>query len=448
MKRIFIALAVLCSLQAAGAQDMTTGYATVMSPEEAKKAVEAAEAAAQNPKKAVKTATWLRLAKAYINAYDAPAGNAMTGTSRQELALFMAGEKPLSSENVTLSGEPFIKDTYADKNFYFNASDRLAFIEVTKPVFADALDRAYDAYLKAYETDAEKRKKTKDIVAGIKDISLKYLNEGGMAYTFNDMAKAGELFAKAAQIVADEPVNEIDTLATYNAGFIAWMNKDYKNAEAYLEDCIEASYLADGEVYAKLADCQFNLADTTAAVSTLEKGFAEFPENQSVLIGLINFYLESGDDTDRLFELLDLAKQNEPSNASLYYVEGNIHKELGEIDAAVAAYLKSNEINPEYEFGLIGIGQMYYDQAIEFQEEAQNEFDDTKYQALVAQFETALKNAIEPFEKAYAVTKDKDIKVGIAEYLKNIYYRFRDQGQEYADNYAKYDKIVATRNVE
>ncbi len=32
--------------------------------------------------------------------------------------------------------------------------------------------------------------------------------------------------------------------------------------------------------------------------------------------------------------------------------------------------------------------------------------------------------------------------VNIAEYLKNIYYRFRDKDQKYADGYAKYSEIV------
>ena len=105
----------------------------------------------------------------------------------------------------------------------------------------------------------------------------------------------------------------------------------------------------------------------------------------------------------------------------------------------------SNEINPEYEFGLIGIGIMYYDRALELQEEAQNEFDDDKYNALVAQFESSLKSAIEPFEQAFAITKDQNIKVSIAEYLKNIYYRFStDPDPKYLEGYKKYDAIVSS----
>ena len=54
MKRILIALAVLLSVQMADAQTKT--------PEAAKKAVEAAKEASQNEKKALKVATWLKLA--------------------------------------------------------------------------------------------------------------------------------------------------------------------------------------------------------------------------------------------------------------------------------------------------------------------------------------------------------------------------------------------------
>ena len=152
--------------------------------------------------------------------------------------------------------------------------------------------------------------------------------------------------------------------------------------------------------------------------------------------------MESGQDTDRLFTLINEAKKNEPDNASLYYVEGNIYKELGNIEEAVKAYYKCAEINPNYEFGYIGAGILYYNLGVELQEKASNELDDKKYEAILKELDAALKNAIEPFEKAYAVSKDNDIKVNVAEYLKNIYYRFNDESQEYLDAYKKYNEIV------
>ena len=85
---------------------------------------------------------------------------------------------------------------------------------------------------------------------------------------------------------------------------------------------------------------------------------------------------------------------------------------------------------------------MFYKQAEEFVEKAQNEMDDAKYMALVQQFEKALKGCIEPFEKAFNITKDENIKSSIAEYLKNAYYRFRDEDAKYMAGYEKYNKIL------
>lgn len=435
MKRILIALAVLLSVQIAGAQ--------VKSPAEAKKAVDAAESAAQNPKKAAKVATWLKLGSVYVEAYNAPAGNVWLGAGQQELKLMMGNEKPVSTENVELMGEQYLKEVYADKNFYFNGAGTLSIIEVTKPVCDNPLGKALDAYKKAYSVD-EKASKTKEITEGIKMVSSKYLDAGMTQYMLGNFKEAHDMFALSVEAGSSEPVNYVDTTAAYNAGFTACMTEDYKVAVPFFEKCIEAGYFEDGEVFAKLSECYNKLGDKENAKASLEKGFQAFPQSQSILIGLINFYIESGDDTDRLFSLLDEAKKNEPSNASLYYVEGNIHNELGNTEKAIAAYKKSNEINPEYEFGLIGIGILYYNQAIDIQEKAQAELDDAKYMKLVEEFETALKNAIEPFEQAYSVSKNNEIKVNIAEYLKNIYYRFRDQDAKYMDGYTKYNEVVST----
>lgn len=434
MKRFFIALAVFLTVQAADAQ--------VKTPEAAKKAVEAAEAAAQNPKKALKVATWLKLGDSYMDAYAAPAGSAWSGATKQELQLVMGSEKPVASENVVLSGETFVKEIYPDKEFFFNGNGQLVMVNVTKHIYEDALATAIEAYAKAYEVDV-KQSKLKDIKAGIKRASEKYGEDGMNAYQLGNLEKASLLFGKAAEAAAVEPLAELDTTSLYNAGYTAWAVKDYDRARDYFEKCLAAGYYYEGgEVFAKLADVYKNLDDAKKAAEVLEKGFVKFPQSQSILIGLINYYLESGEDTDRLFVLIDEAKKNEPTNASLYYVEGNVYNQLGNTEKAAEVYYKCSEINPEYEFGYIGAGVMFYNKAIEIQEKAANEFDDKKYMALVEEFEKTLMSACEPFEKAYEISKDEALKVNIAEYLKNIYYRFRDKGPEYEEGYTKYDAVV------
>lgn len=429
MKKILLALAMFAAIQVADAQ--------VKSAADVKKSVEAAEAATQNVKKAVKTATWLKLGQEYVKAYDAPTGNILPGSNKTELTLMMGSEKPVSSEEVTVNNEKYTKDVYADKNLYFNQNGQLVIIEVTKPVYEDALERAVKAYQKAYELD-EKHAKDKDVAAAFDYISQKYVSEAFNKYTFGDVATASKLFEKAADVEALAPLSKIDTSVIYNAGFTAMAAKDNERALKFFKRCYDLGYYYEGgEVFARLAE-----VDTLNTKKYLEEGFSKFPQSQSILIGLINYYLKNNEDPETLFGLLDKAKANEPNNASLFYVEGNIRAQLGQIDKAVVAYEECAKINPEYEYGFIGEGTMFYNRAIELQTKAQEEIDDAKYMALVKEFEESLKSCIAPFEKAFEITKDANIKAGIASYLKNAFYRFREESAENQTKYEKYAEIA------
>ena len=436
MKKVLIALALIASVTFANAQN------NVKSLSAAKSALEAAEAAANNAKKATKVATWLKLASSYIDAYNAPMGNGWIGAQEQELNLVMANQRPTSTENVEINGNQYVKKAYPTADYYFNEAGQLAVIKVTQPIVNDALGKALNAYKNAYKNDP-KATKTDDIIKGMQNIADKYTQEAYDAYTFGDPASASKFFEAAANAVADAPCNKFDGESVYNAGFTAWASEDLDRAKGFFQKCIANKYFGeDGDIYAKLADIADKQGDKEGSKNILEEGFAAFPSSQSILIGLINYYVSSGEETDRLFTLLDNAKKNEPNNASLYYVEGNINKELGKVDDAIASYRKCAEINPDYEYGYIGEGLLLYNQAYDIQEEAQAELDDAKYNALVEKFEVALKGCIAPFEKAIEVTKDESLKPSIAEYLRNACYRFREE-PGFQEKYDKYSKMVS-----
>ena len=434
MKRILIALAVLLAVQVADAQ--------VKSADAAKKAVEAAEKAAQDSKKNTKVATWLKLATTYMDAYEAPAGNVLLNSPRVQLQMMMGGEKPVSVEEAMVDGTPFKKEVYTNKNLYFDATDVLRIVEVTQPVYEDALAKALEAYVKAYEVDVKKSKE-KDIKEGIQNVAQKYFVDGMNQYSLGNYTVAADLLVKSAVASETAPSSVVDTTCLYNAAYIYWAAKDLESAKKYFEKCLEHEYYYEnGEVFAKLGDIYFNLGDKAKGVETLEKGFVKFPQSQSILIGLINYYLESGENADRLFELIAEAKKNEPNNVSLYYVEGNIYKQLGDYEKALAAYKSCADVDPNYDFGYHGQGALYYDMAVDVSEKASNELDDAKYAALVKEYEQYLLNAIEPFEKAFEVTKNDQVKLNAAEYLKNIYYRFSSVEDKYMQGYNKYNEYV------
>ena len=307
----------------------------------------------------------------------------------------------------------------------------------------DALDKAVDAYAKAAELDP-KGTKTKELAAALKSINEKYTDEGYNAYSLGNLGKASLLFEKAVKAAGTAPLSQLDTNSVYNAGLTAWHNLDFTRAQKFFEDCLSYKYYGnDGETYAKLADIADRLGDKATSKKYLTEGSQMFPESQSLLIGLINYYISSGEDTAQLFDLFAEAQKNEPDNASLFYVEGNARKKLGQNEEALVAYDKATKVNPNYEWGYIGKGIQLYDMAVDLQDKASQEMDDAKYMALMGEFEKCLKGCIEPFEKAFEIVKDEEIKVNIAEYLKNACFRFRGESEEFQAKYDKYNSYVA-----
>lgn len=432
MKKILFVLAIAASLQAFDAQ------AQVKSPAAAKSAVEKTQAATENPKQNTKFGTWMKYGQALMDAYNSPSGNVWAGMSRQEYNVVAGNEKPVSETAVEVGGQKMTKLTFANKNLYFNQAGALSIIEVTQPVVENALDKAVEAYSQAIKLD-DKGQKTADFKKVLGTIAGHYSEEAYNDYSFGKPADASVLFEKAANTAAMAPLSQIDTNSIYNAGYTAWQASENDRAKEFLLKSIKYGYAGtDGDAYAKLGDLEQKAGNKEAGKNYLEEGFVKYPQSQSILVGLINFYVNGGENTDRIFELLSIAKKNEPTNASLYYVEGNIREKLGQEAEAVAAYNKCSEINPSYEYGYVGLGTHYYNKAVEIQDKASKETDDAKYMALMGQFETSLKACIPPFEKAYDLLKDADAKKAVAEYLKNACFRFRSEGATFVDKYNKY----------
>ena len=436
MKKLLAIIAIAASMSAVNAQAQNAKSVAA-----AKSAVEKAQAATENAKQNTKAATWIKYGQTLIDAFNAPAGNAWVGMSAQELQLLGAGERPVSESEVVLGGQPMRKQVFSNKNYYFNQAGQLALIEVTQPVVENALEKALDAFAKAGELD--NGQKAKDISAGLETVNSKFTDEAYKAYTMGNFGLASELFEKAAKALATAPLSQLDTNSIYNAGLTAWTNQDWNRAKAFFEEGVRHNYYGDkGEAYAKMADVEDHLGNKEKSKSLLEEGFNKFPENQSILIGLINYYLNSGEDTARLFKLFEDAKKNEPDNASLYYVEGNARQKLGQNEEALAAYNKAIEVNPKYEWGYIGKGMFLYNRAVELQDAASQEMDDAKYSKLIEEFESTLKACIEPFETAFNLVSDNETKGSIAEYLKNACFRFRNEGAEYQEKYDKYSSFA------
>lgn len=442
MKKILMTLALVASFQFAYAQ---TGANKVVAQKRnaAKAAVESAEADAANAKKAAKLATWLNLGKAYLDANAAPTANAYLGATKTELSLLMGGNlNPISSETVVLDGVQLSKEDYGGCDFYFNENGTLVMTDVTEPVVPDALNKAFEAFKKAQELDVKGSKK-KDISAAIKSIADAFSEQAYNQYTFGNFAAASKFFERVSEVSLAEPYAVLDTNSIYNAAYTAFQSENFAKAKELFEKCASYGYYYnDGIVFSYLSKLAEKDGDAEKSLAILKEGFAAFPQSQAILVDLINYYITSKSDTDELFSLLNKAKQNEPNNASLYYVEGNINAQLGNEEAAIAAWEKCSEVNPKYALGFYGEGVHFYDRAVDIQDAAAAELDDAKYMALVAEFEEVLEKSIAPFEKAFEIAEEADVKTSAAEYLRNATFRLRAKDPKFQAAYDKYNAYV------
>jgi tetratricopeptide (TPR) repeat protein len=262
------------------------------------------------------------------------------------------------------------------------------------------------------------------------------------AYTLGKYAEASQKFEKSFIAASHPALNVVDTTIVYYVGLTALMDQNYSRAVEFFQKCLDMDYYSEGDTYANLAEAYKQMGDVEKGKELLSQGFTEFPDSQSILVALINAYLESNDDPNKVLEFIQRAQQNEPNNPSLYYAEGNVQKNLGNFEEAIRLYEKSIEIDSTFFFGYFQMGQAYYDKAVEIQTAASDELDDQKYMEMVKELDTMLQKAIAPFEKSFELVQDEEIRPVVIEYLKNIYFRLRTESPEFEAAYNKYNDML------
>ena len=433
MKKLLIALSLLLTLQL-GAQTKDVADAV--------KAFEMAKQEAENPKKAENPQTWTKLAAAYAAVYDAPIKSIWIGASRVEVKVLLKDQRIVNTAETALNGTQFVVDEYTDKKlFYAESGDLAAWLVTNKYVNEDLLGESVKALAKAAELDT-KNARTKEITDQLIALKNRYFNEAMCAYALGNFKESSVNFENAVNIGLNKMVNQVDTVFMYYTGLTAYLGQDHDRAIKYFTMAIDKGYDAKGDAYSYLAESYKAKQDVDMTKEILNTGFRKYPGTQSILVSLINTYIESNDDPAKILELIKTAQQNEPNNATLYYAEGNVWKNLNEIEKAVESYKKSVETDPNYYFGYFAIGAAYYDKAVEIQAKAAEELDDAKYEAMVKELETNLEAALEPFEKCFTSATDEEIKAVVAEYLKNIYFRFREKSPEYMQKFEKYNAMT------
>jgi len=253
-----------------------------------------------------------------------------------------------------------------------------------------------------------------------------FVNKGIDAYQkTKDYEKALKYFKNS--LFVSGMSGKIDTPVIYYAGLAAHKAKKFDEAKEMFETCIKLSYGADKKEkannYYYLADVYRLKGDTAKFIETLKKGIEKYPNDNTVLVvELINHYLSTKQVTEAK-NYLEIAIKNDPNNPTYHFALGTIYDSNDKnYEKAIECYTKAIQINPDnfdYQYNL---GALYFNQAADFYNQANNEPDNKKYQALKAQGNEKMKLSMPYLEKAHELNP-KDLPT--IESLKNGYYRLQ-----------------------
>jgi tetratricopeptide (TPR) repeat protein len=222
----------------------------------------------------------------------------------------------------------------------------------------------------------------------------------------------------------------------FYAGIEAYSAKLYNEAIKYFNKAADHNY-DDPLIYTTLKACYYFIGDTTKGVEALNKGLQKYPNNQDILVELINYFLSLGE-SGRALEYLQKAKEKDPTNKSFYFAEGTLHDKMGNTAKAIEVYQKACEMDTTYFDAFYNLGVIYFNSGVKLTEAANNEMDNKKYAEKKKIADEEFKRVIPYMERAYSiisltpVSDSPDVnranlenKRATLETLKTLYYRLK-----------------------
>ena len=350
------------------------------------------------------------------------------------------GQPQSIEENLRYGNETYNKYVYPDFDLYVDpASSDVQFWVPNKSADPKALNKAYEALLKAKQLDAKEFSAKGFIPTG--NLANQFQSNGMAHFGLLQHAKAAENFEKAVEAMA--LVNQADTLMMYYAGIEYIESENYSKAIPLLKQAIENEYKANGYVYYYMSYAQEMDGDKQAAIATLEEAQAKFPENDAVLAQLANLYMQTDKDSQATIALLQKAQAIDPTNASFYLTESSLWDKIGEEDKAEEALMKAYEINPNSFNTLFNIGIIRSRKGNALVEKANKlDINDVEnYNALVEKSYPYFEGSIEMLEKAHQLD---GMHLPTAQILRELYYSKRNMEDtpEIEAKYKYYEELV------
>jgi tetratricopeptide (TPR) repeat protein len=306
-----------------------------------------------------------------------------------------------------------------------------------KALYTDPLGEAYAAYEKSMELDPKGGTK-KRIITGMiyNSLALDLYAQGSSQFEAKEFEGALKSFETQIKITeSDNYAGAIDTGMYYNAGLAAINCSKYQNAIKYFEKCADMKYLGITPYY-QIYESYLGLGDTIKAESILKSLPDKFPGDKTITLQLIDLYIKSNKN-DEALKHLQIAKEADPTNYSLYFAEGIIYLNQSKFDEAITDLTKSVEIKSDLYDSQYGLGAAYINKASDMFVKANDIMDVNKYSAAIDEAMVVFTKALPYMEKANELKPDD---VFAMRSLKELYYRLK-MTDKYDAIKAKLDKL-------
>jgi tetratricopeptide (TPR) repeat protein len=244
------------------------------------------------------------------------------------------------------------------------------------------LEVAYDAFTKANEINPKSEWSSEITSIRLPLLSRDFFERGVKQFNNSQFAEALSSFEKVQRILPG------DTSSILNAAFSAERAKKYDKAKDYYTRLITMHY-KDPAIYMALSNIYKQEKDTVRALMTIQEGKKAFPDSMNILLSEINYLLSLGKNQEAV-DAIDNATKKDPKNSSLYLALGSSYDNLASpkdasgkdlakpvnhaelMSKAEQAYKKGIEVNPNNFELNYNLGAIYFNQAAELANTANN----------------------------------------------------------------------------
>ena len=267
-------------------------------------------------------------------------------------------------------------------------------------------------------------------------LAVDFYNQGGTRFEAKDYTGALKSFQTQIDVTeSDLYVGAIDTGMYYNAGLAAVNSAKYDDAVKYFQKCADMKYMGVSP-YFQMSETYLALGDTAKAEGILTGLQGKFPDDKGVTLQLIDLYIKSNKN-DEAQKYIKVAKEDDPTNYSLYYAAGIIYLNEDNYDAAIPELTKSIELKGDLYDTQYGLGAAYINKAAEMFKKANDIMDVKQYTAAIDEANAVYAKALPYIEKAHELKPDDQYAM---QNLMELYYRLKAKDPSYGP---KYDAIKA-----